>query len=256
MGFRVTRIDDRISRIEETGVADFMRCNIWHVRGRDCDLVIDTGFGVSSLKTQIAAETDRPVKAICTHSHFDHVGGLHEFDCRLGHRDEAPFFAAGGREAVLYTGDWTRIEVVDPRRHPDFDPATYSVTPAPLTGYIDEGDVVDQGDVAWQVLHLPGHSPGSVGLYDPRSGTLFSGDAVYDGDLLDSHPHSDKATYRHTLERLLTLDCDAVHGGHYASFGRDRMHRIVHAYLDDGAAMGDVLDWYESYRAAGGDPYG
>ena len=45
MRFKVIRIDNEISCVQETGVANFMRCNIWHVKGRDYDLVIDTGMG-------------------------------------------------------------------------------------------------------------------------------------------------------------------------------------------------------------------
>ena len=93
-----------VSCIQETGVANFMRCNIWHVQGRDCDLVIDTGMGLNPLKQYIAQSTDKPLKAIATHSHFDHSGSLHEFDCRLGHKLEAEAFAVGGRDAVLFKG--------------------------------------------------------------------------------------------------------------------------------------------------------
>ncbi|MGA1181554.1 MAG: MBL fold metallo-hydrolase, partial [Marivivens sp.] len=72
MPFTTLRLTDRISLIQETGVANFMRCNIWHVRGREFDLVIDTGMGVSPLKDWILRESDRPLKAIVTHCHFDH----------------------------------------------------------------------------------------------------------------------------------------------------------------------------------------
>jgi len=72
MGFKRFAISDNISLIQETGVANFMRCNIWHVTGRDYDLVIDTGMGLDSLKQWIMQYTSRPIKAIVTHSHFDH----------------------------------------------------------------------------------------------------------------------------------------------------------------------------------------
>lgn len=47
-------------------------------------------------------------------------------------------------------------------------------TPAPPTRVLSEGDVIDLGDRAFEVLHLPGHSPGSIGLWDESSGVLFS----------------------------------------------------------------------------------
>ena len=164
MGLMKIKIDDGISCIQETGVANFMRCNIWHVKGRDFDLIIDTGMGINPLKEWVMKETERPIKAIGTHSHFDHAGSMHEFSCRLGHRAEAAAFASGGRAETMYRGGWTKIEIVNPNEHPDFATETFSVKPAPLTGYLDEGDVLDLGDRAFQILHLPGHSPGSIGL--------------------------------------------------------------------------------------------
>ena len=255
MPFTTLHLSDRISLIQETGVANFLRCNIWHVRGRDCDLVIDTGMGLGPLKDWVRQTSDRPLKAICTHCHFDHMGSLHEFDCRLGHRAEAHVFANPTPDAVVYSGDWARIEIVSPKAHPDFQPETWTITPAPLTGYLDEGDVLDLGDVAYQVLHVPGHSPGSIALWDRKSRTVFSGDAVYDGDLLDALYHSDPATYRLTLERLHDLDAEVFHGGHYPSFGKPRLREIVDAYLAGEQSMGSVLDWYNDVTATIGDVY-
>lgn len=256
MPFTTLRLSDRVSLIQETGVANFLRCNIWHVRGRDCDLVIDTGMGLGPLKDWVRRESDRPLKAICTHCHFDHMGSLHEFDCRLGHRAEAHVFANPTPQAVVYSGDWARIEIVSPKAHPDFQSASWAITPAPLTGYLDEGDVLDLGDVAYQVLHVPGHSPGSIALWDARSRTVFSGDAVYDGDLLDALYHSDPVTYRLTLQRLRDLGAEVVHGGHYPSFGKARLGEIVDAYLRGEQSMGSVLDWYNDVKTTMGDVYG
>jgi glyoxylase-like metal-dependent hydrolase (beta-lactamase superfamily II) len=255
MPFTTLRLSDRISLIQETGVASLLRCNIWHVRGRDCDLVIDTGMGLGPLKEWVRRESDRPLKAICTHCHFDHMGSLHEFDCRLGHRAEAHIFADPAPEAVVYSGDWARIEIVSPHQHPDFQAESWRITPAPLTGYLDEGDVVDLGDVAYHVLHVPGHSPGSIALWDPKSRTVFSGDAVYDGALLDALYHSDPETYRLTLQRLRGLDAEVFHGGHYPSFGKARLGQIVDAYLKGQMALGSVADWYAEIRATTPDLY-
>jgi len=50
MPFKTRHLSDRVSLIYKTAVANFLRCNIWQVRGRDYDLVIDTGMGLSPLK--------------------------------------------------------------------------------------------------------------------------------------------------------------------------------------------------------------
>jgi glyoxylase-like metal-dependent hydrolase (beta-lactamase superfamily II) len=102
---------------------------------------------------------------------------------------------------------------------------------APVTRTVDEGDVVDVGDRRFEVLHLPGHSPGSIGLWEAATGTLFSGDAIYDGPLLDGLPESDVDDYCATMERLLSLPVTVVHGGHDPSFGQDRLHELAREYL-------------------------
>ena len=74
--------------------------------------------------------------------------------------------------------------------------------------------------------------PGSIGLWEAATGVLFSGDAVYDGPLLDELPGSDIAAYLKTMERLLELPVTVVHAGHDPSFGRDRLRELARAYLD------------------------
>lgn len=52
---------DRLTLLRESYAHSLLRCNIWHVRGRDCDLLIDTGLGVASLRDEIADLTDKPL---------------------------------------------------------------------------------------------------------------------------------------------------------------------------------------------------
>ena len=83
--------------------------------------------------------------------------------------------------------------------------------------------MVDIGNRRFEVLHLPGHSPGSMGLWEASTGTLFSGDALYDGPLLDELDHSDIPAYVRTMKRLRELPVSVVHAGHDPSFGRARL---------------------------------
>lgn len=91
--------------------------------------------------------------------------------------------------------------------------------------------MIDLGDRCFEVLHLPGHSPGSIGLWEAASGTLFSGDAVYGGPLLDGFPESDIQDYCRTMQRLLDLPANIVHAGHDPSFGRERLRQLAEGYL-------------------------
>lgn len=112
-----------------------------------------------------------------------------------------------------------------------FNPSAYEVPATVPTMIVDDGDVIDLGDRAFEVLHLPGHSPGSIGLWEEAAGILFSGDALYDGPLLDEIPGSDIGDYIATMERIRALPVEVVHGGHDPSFGRVRMLELTDDYL-------------------------
>ncbi len=248
--FEVTRIDDRITRLHEPHLHPIWQSNIWHVRGRDADLLVDAGMGIGVLCDALQPLLDKPLIAVATHRHSDHVGGLHEFETRLAHPQDADEIAAAGGFASLVTADFPAgfaelmasfghpvgDLLIDALPHDGYDPAAYTVQPAPLTRLIAEGDTVDLGDAAFEVLHLPGHTPGSIGLWDGRSGALFSGDAVYDGPLFDFLPESNIDDYLVTMRRLRDLPVTVVHGGHDPSFGRARLVEIADEYLERRAA--------------------
>ena len=220
-----------------------LRCNVWHVRGRDRDLVIDTALGLAPLAHLVEHELGHGVLAVATHSHSDHVGGMHEFAERAIHRAEAADLTTPMRTTLVaeHYGDTVLGPYRDagyeiPELFVDAVPAAGmamvgEIAPAAATRVLDDGDVVDCGDRSFEVLHLPGHSPGSIGLWEAATGVLFSGDAVYDGPLLDELEGSDVDDYVATMRRLRELPVTAVHGGHEASFGRDRLVQICDTYL-------------------------
>jgi glyoxylase-like metal-dependent hydrolase (beta-lactamase superfamily II) len=240
------RIDDDITMLWEPHVVPLLRCNIWHIRGRDRDLLIDTGMGIGSLKEAARDLLQKAVTAVATHVHADHIGGHHEFDDCIIHHSEA----VGLRHA---TGDYTLMgDDFDPtdlsgRSAPGYEPTigpmitaipyagydlrSFRVHPASVTRTVEEGDVVDLGDRSFEVLHLPGHSRGCIGLWEKSTGILFSGDSVYDGPLLDELPGSNIPDYVRTMERLRDLPVRVVHAGHDPSFGRERLIELVDAYL-------------------------
>ncbi len=244
--FERRRVDDDVTLLWEPHVVSLMRCNIWHVRGSKRDLVIDTGMGIASLVEEMQDLLDKPVSAVATHGHDDHIGSHHEFDDVVAHPAESRSLERPSMSSLDPLVAWGQDEIDGLIRagYEMNDP--YFVTalpagvtiegfrqqPARVTRLVDEGDVVDLGDRQFEVLHLPGHSPGSIGLWEEATGTLFSGDAVYDGPLLDELGHSDIATYCETMKRLLDLPVTVVHGGHDESFGREKLQAIARNYLE------------------------
>ena len=237
------RVGEGISLVTEPHVHPFLRCNVWHVQGRDADLVVDTGMGIRPLRPLVERDLDGDLIAVATHSHGDHVGGLHEFEHRAIHAVEADTIAEA-QIASLVTADYgpKTVGVYETAGYVfddlliDAAPAGgvesyYEYPAAAATRTLVDGDVIDLGDRAFEVLHLPGHSPGSIGLWEEASGVLFSGDAIYDGPLLDELQGSDVEDYAATVRRLRQLPVEVVHGGHENSFGRARLVELCDAYL-------------------------
>jgi glyoxylase-like metal-dependent hydrolase (beta-lactamase superfamily II) len=245
--FESRHIGDGITLLWEPHVIPLMRCNIWHIRGRDRDLLIDTGMGVASLHDATRHLIEKPVLAVATHTHLDHTGGHYEWPESAVHRAElatltAPeqiislrneaYFSADSRRKLEEAGyaipDGCMITALP---HAGYDPDRYRLRPAQQIRVLEEGAVIDTGDRHFEVLHLPGHSPGSIGLWEAATGTLFSGDAIYDGPLLDQLEDSDVAAYIRTMQRLRELPVRVVHGGHDDSFDRERMLALIDGYL-------------------------
>lgn len=215
----------------EPHVHPWYRANVWHVAGRDLDLLIDTGIGVGSLKAALGPLADRPILAVATHGHVDHMGGHHEFSQRAIHGLEAEALTSLAEDRTLAEGFLTYPDAVTALPHAGWELSAFTLKAAPATRILADGDRIDLGGAGLTVVHLPGHSPGSIGLIDEKTGALFSGDAIYDGELLDDLPHSDVEEYVETMERLRHLDVSTIHGGHRESFDRARMLVLVDQYL-------------------------
>ena len=84
-----------------------------------------------------------------------------------------------------------------------FSASNYEVKACPHAQVIEHGDTIDLGDKALEVMHLPGHSSGSVGLYNPANQHFYSGDVVYDGYRLDQiHVHFDHSGGCHEFDQV------------------------------------------------------
>ena len=84
--FSLTWVTGRTAVLTEPHVDELLRAGLWYLRGRDRDLLVDTGNGVGALAPVLArlARGGRPreIVCVCTHAHIDHIGGFQEFERR------------------------------------------------------------------------------------------------------------------------------------------------------------------------------
>jgi glyoxylase-like metal-dependent hydrolase (beta-lactamase superfamily II) len=240
--FRSQRVTEDIVLLVENHLDPFFESNVWHVRGAARDLVVDTGNGIGDLGAELASLLgDRPVVAVATHDHFDHIGGLHAFEERWCHAADADGirepdeltllrtdFPPGLEDEIRWYGYEPPERVITALPRADFDVAGWRTRATEPTRLLGEGDVVDLGDRAFEVLHVPGHTAGSIALWDRAGGLLFTGDTA----ALDDPLHAeDERAFVSSLRRLRALPVELVCAGHSRPFGREELRLLIDEQL-------------------------
>ena len=134
---------------------------VWDGRSSDA-LVLDPGMGAADPLLQRVAANDLRLHLIAnSHGHIDHIF------------DDAPLMHGSGAPLAIHPDDAYRL---DGRNSYGFE--LQAVT---ATKDLQEGEQLRIGDLVFDVLHLPGHTEGSVCLYEERAGLLLSGDDLFAG---------------------------------------------------------------------------
>jgi glyoxylase-like metal-dependent hydrolase (beta-lactamase superfamily II) len=228
--FHTRALDPGVFVTLEPAVDPMFRASMVTVLGRDRDLQFDFGCGLLPLRPALPLGA-KPVLAVASHAHVDHIGGFHDFADRFGHASESAGFAGqpGGQTFADEFRGWPDVVTTLPA--PGWGIADWTLRPAPLTGTLAEGDRIDLGDRRFTVLHLPGHSPGGIGLLDQADGLFLTGDAIYDDEILDDLPGASIPDYLRTMDRLRTIDFRLAIGGHGPEMSRPRLITIAEDYL-------------------------
>jgi len=177
-------------------------------------LVIDAPQGAAAPMVERACEWHTPiVYLVNTHAHWDHywdnAAVVQATGARFGiHRDSAPLLKLP--QARLF-GIEDEIEPSEP----DF--------------FLEEGTDLVVGDLKFEVLHCPGHCPGSVALFEPRERVVFVGDVLFAGSIgrTDLAGGDYETLMRSIREKLLPLGNDVqVYPGHgpVTTIGQERRH--------------------------------
>jgi glyoxylase-like metal-dependent hydrolase (beta-lactamase superfamily II) len=162
--------------------------------------VIDTGAGTTPELTEAVRKAAERIDLIInTHAHTDHCGGnrflegetlIHERD--KGEAERGTFY----RTTFLTGSNMPGIKV---------------------DRTLKEGDVIDLGEMKLRVLNTPGHTPGSICLYEEDEKILFSGDTLFpDGAFGRTDFGGSDAEMLESLKRIAALEVETLYPGHMA----------------------------------------
>lgn len=188
------------------------------ILGSSRALLFDTGLGLADIHTVVDQLTDLPVTVLLSHSHWDHIGGAYAFDDVWCYNSEPCIDTiTSGISHDVFSYELEE-GMIAREISSDIDLETYSIRPANVTGTVEDGDKIDLGNRALQVVYTPGHTADSICLIDAENGLLFTGDTYYPDDLYAWCDDSDVTTYAESLQKLTEeiddIQIDWMYTGH------------------------------------------
>lgn len=202
--YSVIKIQEGFYTIEQGFVRTFL------LVGEKEALLVDTGIG-GSLREQVEEITKLPVTVIFTHADGDHVGAAGQFDRRLMHPCEFDYYQNRNTNSVLMEPVW-------------------------------EGDILDLGNYRFEVILIPGHTPGSIALLEKDRRFLIGGDSIQTGNIYMFGAGRNFDAFRASMKKLQgrITEFDTVYSCHNAlSVPADTIDRL---YLGAGKVMEGKVD--------------
>ena len=165
MQVNVKQIDPTTWAINEDGVRFFL------LAGKEKALLIDSGMQTEDAKGIAETLTELPVELLNTHADPDHIRSNGQFGAVYMHPSETVNYYHAQRQCGDIVPVWDK-------------------------------DVLDLGDRKLEIIHMPGHTPGSIAVLDVKNRRLFGGDPVQDGMIFMFGIQREMRAYRHSLKRL------------------------------------------------------
>ena len=179
-------------------------------------LMIDAGMGQTNRVKTFVREKGLTIDILVnTHCHVDHIGGNKLFpDAKIyAHELDAPDIETGSRKTLWDLGF----------------PKPFAF---PVANRLKHGDIITTGEYSFEIIHTPGHTEGSISLYEPEKKILFSGDCVFDmGIGRMDFPTGNPRQMKQSLEKLLDYDIEKIYAGHGGVGTKDSIRMGLEFYF-------------------------
>lgn len=198
--FKVYLVDQDVFAIAEP--YNFQEVISYLIIGNDGALLFDSGMGMSSIKSVVDQITSLPITVVNSHTHYDHIGGNHEFDNIISMNTQ--YTIARSKDGMSHdiVRHEVRPEAFCADKNPELDTANYHIKPFKYSKLVADEYVIDLGGRKLEILASPGHTPDAIVLHDKENGLMWTGDTFYEGPIWLFDPETDLVSYQESLNRL------------------------------------------------------
>ena len=201
----ISKLEDKVWVVETTD-----NTTMYIIEGNDKAMLIDTGTRCSKLNEVVKKITGKPLYVVLTHMHGDHAGNIRYFDEIYFHKDDMVLMQGSGYKGKM--------------------------------NYVNDGQVFDLGGKKIEVVHMPGHTPGSIVLLDREAGICYSGDSFGSGQVwLQVVPVMPVRIYANSLKRMQKImesGISKIYCGHYPYVKK----YYERSYIDEMLYVAEALD--------------
>lgn len=229
--FRVYEVGNDVYAIAEP--YNFQEIISYLIIGSEKALLFDTGMGLSSISDVVKELTALPVTVLNSHTHYDHIGGNHEFDQVLAmNHPYTQNRADNGMPHAVVQHEVT-TEALCLNQLPELDTAGYHIKPFGISEFIEDGSGIELGNRSLQVIAVPGHTPDAIALLDEAKGYLWTGDTFYEAPIWLFDEETDLQVYQQSITKLgkLAPELKTVFPAHNTPVASpERLRELVTAF--------------------------
>lgn len=154
------------------------------ILGTEKAILFDTGMGFDSISKTVKEITKLPITVINSHSHYDHIGGNHEFNNIMSLNTNFTLNASkNGVDHEFLKPELAKSALCYNMLPTTIDTTNYKIYPYKISNFIKDGQIIDIGQRKIEIISIPGHTPDAIALLDNESGYLWSGDTFYEGGI-------------------------------------------------------------------------
>ena len=165
--------------------------NCYLVTGEEKAILFDLAIPDTRVKRYAELLAGKPAMLVLSHGHSDHIFCLDMWEEVWLHKEDVP---------IIVQGSSWQAPLPEER--------------CPTFNFLEDGDVIDLGGRRLEVIHIPGHTPGSIMLLDSKTRTLLSGDSVTRRLLYGVSGFVPFDVFCRSLESLKKKDFDTIYSAH------------------------------------------